>query len=291
MTPDLDDTALEKLFGLLDRADTDRLSDLMRMVGLDPLTDLRHADVRGANLSGQDFTHADLEGADLHLAQMSGTKLSQARLRGANLSHANLSHADLSHADLSDADLSHADLSDADLSGVVLHGANIDGANLSGAILDGAGSAVRSSVLGVPAQPGAASFVVHVQESSLVGDELPLAAQPALGSWRTQIRLAEAGGDATIGQGSGSGSTYYASADSMVSIYAEPSPAYASAGTSYHATESAVQRLTDTALQLSEAQSSDAPALTQLARAHPVSAMAMAVGAGFVLAKLLTRRG
>lgn len=271
--PDIDDAELEKLIGRLDRADTDRLSDLMRLVGLDPLTDLRGADARGANLSDQDFARADMEGADLHLAQMTRTNLRRAKLRGADLSHANLSQADLSYADLSDANLSHADLSEADLSGALMTGAKLDGANLSSTNFgkaEGAGSGIAQSL-----------SVLHMYESPLAAAGAATVAQTVSGHRHMHGGPSDTVLVHTSSLASSSGSAYYAAA----------SPGYASADATNRAVESAVQSLTDRALQLSEAQSSDTPGLTRLARAHPMSALAMAAGAGFVLARLLGRRG
>jgi uncharacterized protein YjbI with pentapeptide repeats len=70
-----------------------------------------------------DLRTADLSGADLNLADLSGANLSQANLKLVTLIRMNLRHADLSGADLHCANLAGANLSHANLSGADLSGA------------------------------------------------------------------------------------------------------------------------------------------------------------------------
>ncbi len=134
-------------------ASTEKITDLLASVGLDPSIDLKGADLRsaamageqlaGADLSGTDFTdavlsNANLEGANLVQAFLRRARLDGANLRGAKLVDASVVDASLEAADLTGADLSSCDLTGADLRGAVLRDANLTGADLSGAGLGGA---------------------------------------------------------------------------------------------------------------------------------------------------------
>jgi hypothetical protein len=82
---------------------------------LDPLIDLRGADLSRANLRG-----ADLRGAMLREVNLRGVDLRDANLSRADLSSANLRGANLYGADLSDTILKLTDMSNADLRRVTL---------------------------------------------------------------------------------------------------------------------------------------------------------------------------
>jgi hypothetical protein len=110
---------------------------------IDPIINLRGADLRDANLLEIDLrdanlNHADLSDANLSGADHRGAKLSDANLSGTILSSVNLRGANLRGTYLVGADLSGADLSLADLSGADLHGAYLFGTNLGNTNLSGA---------------------------------------------------------------------------------------------------------------------------------------------------------
>jgi uncharacterized protein YjbI with pentapeptide repeats len=111
-------------------AAVDDFAEILKIVGLNPLTDLA-----GANLSGSNLQRAALKGANLHSTNLSEATLNAAELRNADLSHANLSGADLTFADLSRAKLYGADLSRASLSNTNLRDADLSNADLTGADL------------------------------------------------------------------------------------------------------------------------------------------------------------
>jgi hypothetical protein len=99
------------------------LADAGLLAQLEPIVNLRDA---------------DLSDADLLNANLLNAKLSDADLIGANLSGAILLNANLLNAYLSGAILRDANLSDADLSGAILSGAKLSDADLSGANLSDA---------------------------------------------------------------------------------------------------------------------------------------------------------
>lgn len=126
MVKAIDDHTLVTAFEYLDTATTDKLSELMSAVGLDPMQDLAFADASGANLSSQNFTGANLEGCRLTAANLDGTDLSGANLRHADLSNASLKKANLSRADLRYASLLNVDLSDTKCEGADFSYASVD---------------------------------------------------------------------------------------------------------------------------------------------------------------------
>jgi hypothetical protein len=105
-----------------------------RMQRLDPLIDLRGANLSNANLRGTDLRgsmlrEVNLRGADLRDANLSRADLSSANLRGANLYGADLSDAILKLTDMSDADLRRITLTnDTVLWRCTLRGARMDDA-------------------------------------------------------------------------------------------------------------------------------------------------------------------
>ena len=106
---------VELLINTVENAETEKLSELASIAGLD-LT--------------KDFVGVDLSGEDLRNDSLSSANLSDANLSGANLSSANLSGANLSGANLSDANLNGANLNGANLSGADLNGANLSNTDL-----------------------------------------------------------------------------------------------------------------------------------------------------------------
>lgn len=114
----------------LNETSTENLSDLLKIIGLDPKQDLAFSDASEADLRGENYSNANLEGCLLISA-----KLENANFSGANLRYADLSNASLRFANLSGADLSHALLRDADISGANLNHASLIGADITGANL------------------------------------------------------------------------------------------------------------------------------------------------------------
>ena len=114
-----DEESLQELQDLIQRVvevETDDLSKLAEIAGLNQTKDFAGSDLSVADLSGADLSDADLSGADLRGTDLSGADLSGADLIGAFLSDADLSGADLRGADLRVADLRGARLIGADLS-------------------------------------------------------------------------------------------------------------------------------------------------------------------------------
>ena len=110
---------------------------LIENYNIEPLADLRGANLIEADLSGADLRGANLIGADLRGANLIGADLSGANLIEADLRGANLIEADLRGAYLIGANLSGANLRGADLSGAYLRGAYLRGANLRKAYFGG----------------------------------------------------------------------------------------------------------------------------------------------------------
>jgi hypothetical protein len=90
---------------------------------VEPVLDLRGADLEEATLSGVTLSGAVLDWSTLSEADLSGADLSKAELFDANLSEADLGGADLWRADLRRADLRGAYLGGADLSEATLQDA------------------------------------------------------------------------------------------------------------------------------------------------------------------------
>lgn len=84
---------LEAMLEQIDNAETEELSELAEIAGLD---------------LNQDFVEVDLSGEDLSSENLAGAKLIRANLAGAILYGANLTSADLNGADLTSADLNGA---------------------------------------------------------------------------------------------------------------------------------------------------------------------------------------
>lgn len=89
-------------------ADTDDFFELVKMLDLNPLTDLAgeelsYISLKGGNLQGANLRHTNFTGSDL-----TDTNLSNADLRDAKLDRANLSNADLTNADLRGASVEEA---------------------------------------------------------------------------------------------------------------------------------------------------------------------------------------
>ncbi|MFI0487472.1 pentapeptide repeat-containing protein [Actinomadura sp. 9N215] len=102
---------------------------------LNPVLNLRQADLDGADLSLTDFSGANLRDARLVRAELAGARMSGTDLRGAGLSGTDLRRSDLNHAELGGADLGDAVLRGAQMTGADLRGAILDNADLRGAIL------------------------------------------------------------------------------------------------------------------------------------------------------------
>src|SRR5919202_1743268 len=101
----IDEKSLQELQNLIQvvvEAQTDNLSEIVKIAGLDPAEDFAGADMRSTRLRGAILRGADLSGTDLSGANIKGALLSEANLSEANLSDANLSGANLLRADLSD---------------------------------------------------------------------------------------------------------------------------------------------------------------------------------------------
>jgi len=86
--------------------------------------DLRHADLRHADLAYADLAYANLENADLTYTKLGYIKIYNAYLGYANLGYADLGYANLEQADLTNADLHHASLENADFTEANLSGSN-----------------------------------------------------------------------------------------------------------------------------------------------------------------------
>jgi fatty-acyl-CoA synthase len=115
---------------------SDKFSDLMTLVNLNPQTDLEGADLQHTNLKGVNLKNCNLNGANLKNADISESNLEGASfinsdLSGANLEGAYLKNADLSGANLFGANLKYADLKDTKLFRAILKQINLSGANLS----------------------------------------------------------------------------------------------------------------------------------------------------------------
>jgi uncharacterized protein YjbI with pentapeptide repeats len=111
-----------------------------RLVGKEPVVELKEADVSGAHLHNADLHEANLDranlcGATFFGAYLRGAILSNTDLREAVLSLTNLDEADLSNAKLREANLRVAYLREAKLVGANLREANLREANLHGADL------------------------------------------------------------------------------------------------------------------------------------------------------------
>lgn len=108
-----DRTFAQEVQGLIERvegANTEKLSKLARIAGLNLAKDLVGIDLSGADLSNDNLSGVNLSRANLSRANLIGANLSGANLIGANLSRAKLSGANLSEADLSGANLGAANL-------------------------------------------------------------------------------------------------------------------------------------------------------------------------------------
>jgi uncharacterized protein YjbI with pentapeptide repeats len=117
--------------------------DVLQLVRLGLVTDLRDANLQGANLQGAYLQGANLQGAYLQGANLQYANLQYANLQGANLQYANLQYANLQGANLQGAylqgaNLQYANLQYANLQGANLQYANLQYANLQGAYLQGA---------------------------------------------------------------------------------------------------------------------------------------------------------
>jgi uncharacterized protein YjbI with pentapeptide repeats len=89
-------------------ADTDDFFALVKMLDLNPLTDLAgeelsYISLKSGNLQGANLRYTNFTGSDL-----TDTNLSNADLRDAKLDRANLSNADLTNADLRGASVEEA---------------------------------------------------------------------------------------------------------------------------------------------------------------------------------------
>jgi hypothetical protein len=96
--------------------------------GIDPLTELRGADLQALRLAGERLARADLRGADFTASDLSRADLANADLRNAQFVRASLVAANLSGARLDAANLAGADLSDARIAGACFVGATLDNA-------------------------------------------------------------------------------------------------------------------------------------------------------------------
>lgn len=100
--------SVKELVQNIENAETDKLSELSLLAGLDLAEDLVGIDVSGEDLSHDNLSGANLSEANLSFTNLVGTNLSNANLRKANLSGADLSYANLEGTDLSGADLDGA---------------------------------------------------------------------------------------------------------------------------------------------------------------------------------------
>jgi hypothetical protein len=120
---------LEELQTIIDQiyqADTQNLSELAQIAGLNLKKDLA-----GGNFLGAVLNSVELSGSDLSCLNFRGAILTDADLSEANLSNANLSGADLSGAYLESANLQNADFHKASLALVNLISSNLSHANLT----------------------------------------------------------------------------------------------------------------------------------------------------------------
>jgi hypothetical protein len=120
---------LEELQTIIDQiyqADTQNLSELAQIAGLNLKKDLA-----GGNFLGAVLNSVELSGSDLSCLNFRGAILTDADLSEANLSHANFSGADLSGAYLESANLQYTDFHKASLALVNLIGTNLSHANLT----------------------------------------------------------------------------------------------------------------------------------------------------------------
>ncbi|MGI0489471.1 pentapeptide repeat-containing protein [Pantanalinema rosaneae CENA516] len=128
------------------------LVELIRIAGLDPLSDFSESDLSEISFVGEklaranfygtkfnkaNFSKADLSQADLRQADLSEANLSDAILTGANLEGANLEGANLRNANLAHCNLVHANLVKVDLTNADLRGVDLSSTNLLEAKLDG----------------------------------------------------------------------------------------------------------------------------------------------------------
>jgi hypothetical protein len=280
----IDDAQLEERLGRLEAEDNDHLSSLMRLVGLDPLTDLRHADAQGANFNDQDFTEADLEGADLRGARMLGTILRRANLKEARLSNAHLAFADLSQADLSYADLSNADLTNANLSGAIMTATRLEGANLLGTELIKAGERAESR------QPEHAS---QLQVRSMTGQAIQ--AMPR----QPQFAVEPADTGEYVAYEVMVNAPTWGQAAARASANRPAPPRSWDYGVAVERTGMGMRQALADADADADADAEHAPGAayapafadgSKFIQAHPITTLAMAAGVGFLLATLLKGR-
>ncbi len=104
------------------------------IIGVDPLIDLRGADLREVDLQGAFLLKANMSEADFQYADLRESNLKGANLWRSDLSHANLSKAHLSGAKISEAKLFDADMSQSVLGGTDLTASELNQTNLRGAI-------------------------------------------------------------------------------------------------------------------------------------------------------------
>ncbi len=143
-----DDLSLQELEAQVQQildAETNNFFELAKIAGINPLTDLkgadlRNSDLRKANLRGADLSYANLAGACLEQAD-----LSRANLQGVNLSNANLSNANLSNANLSNAIVQAANFKDAEVYNLNLTG--VDCSQASDLIMKEAQSKINKATL------------------------------------------------------------------------------------------------------------------------------------------------
>ena len=111
---------LEAMVKQIENAETEKLSELAKIAGLDLTKDFVGVDLSDENLSGDNLYRANLEGANLKGANLEGANLEDANLKDANLEGANLKDANLEGANLKDANFKDANLYRAILSPEVL---------------------------------------------------------------------------------------------------------------------------------------------------------------------------
>jgi uncharacterized protein YjbI with pentapeptide repeats len=127
----LDGSRKGVLLQFLYEADLISAGDAVKDPMVQPILDLRQADLRGAMLQDANLAGCSLREVDMSRANLHGSDLSSSDLRGANLEGSDLSSAILAGLSLRGALLPGANLQATDLTG-----ANLRGSDLSGASLD-----------------------------------------------------------------------------------------------------------------------------------------------------------
>ena len=117
---------LEAMVKQIENSDTEKLSELAKITGLDLAKEFVSVDFNGENLRSPNLTDADLQKANLSGADLFGADLTGADLQKANLSGAYLTGADLTDAKLQKANLTGANLMGADLTGTILNRVKVE---------------------------------------------------------------------------------------------------------------------------------------------------------------------